>query len=133
MRKAITLIAAAALLASAPAALASRPQLSLTAADTAVADAVAAEMAAQNDLNAYLDEVGADGPSVTITSYATYPCDRDTQYRALCDYTFSYSDGTSCDDTLVVTEAKVGTREHLWVRSVTGWEYPDSACYPTGS
>lgn len=109
-----------------PAGAAARPALSIP----------AAERAAHHEIALAAEEINAntEAPEPTITGSTFYDCDPDGNYRALCDYTFRWSDGVSCDDTLLITESNpTGRHEHLWVRSLTEWAPAESECYPTDS
>lgn len=133
LKRTAALLISAALLAI-PATAVARPTLSLAAANNAANAAIAQNVA---DWNALLADILANPPvdpnqyTGSVISYNLDPCDRETAYRALCDFTENYSDGTSCDDTLVVIESMRGTHEHLWVKSVNDWE--SDACYATGT
>lgn len=87
-----------------PAVAQARPELSLARANHATEIAVADDVA---EWNAGLAEVLVEGegevePQDTIIGSAIEPCDRETRYRALCDYSYGWGDGYTSDCTLTV-------------------------------
>jgi hypothetical protein len=88
-----------------PAVASARSELSLAKADQATQGAVAEDAAAMNSPE-WLEpgESPAEEGEATVLSYIVQPCDRETRYRALCDYTENWSDGVSCDQTATVVQ-----------------------------
>lgn len=106
MTKARLFIAAVLVSLAIPAAAQARPELPLAKADHA---AHAAVTSGASEWNAELAEILAEGEvdpyqdTSSITSSTVEPCDRDSRYRALCDYEYKWSDNSTSDCTLTVT------------------------------
>jgi hypothetical protein len=131
-RKAKAVVAAVLALLLLPAMASARPGLSLAKADQAASTAVVAHASAWNAELAEIlasDEVNPAQDTSAVVTHTVYPCDRETAFRALCDYTYDWSDGTSCDYTLEIVESNPsGRHERLAVR----WPSDeDKGCYPT--
>jgi hypothetical protein len=92
-----------------PAGAQARSELSLPAARQAVTNAVGHEASTWNAEVAEILAAGNVDPAQdtsTVVSYSTEPCDSETRYRALCDYSERYSDGMTCDLTAEVIRTK---------------------------
>jgi hypothetical protein len=112
-RIAITLAALATLVV--PAVAQARSELSLTAADRAAARVQATTIIEENELLTEWEEP-------LVSSYELTPCDRESRFRALCDTSDHYGDGTSCESTLEV----IASGPHLWSRWVDSLD--EEAC-----
>jgi hypothetical protein len=113
-----------------PAAAGARTELSLTSARQAVGREVALEATEVNAMVAEVLTTGNVDPAQstsTVLSYGVEPCDRETAYRVLCDYTTTWSDGVSCDLTAEVVQAR---RIHVKLEEVDE-EAEAQDCHPT--
>lgn len=117
-----------------PASAIARPSLSLDKAQAAVVHAVAIDVRVDNEAPSFTNEPSLQAEVSVLDSWV-YLCDRETDYRALCDYTYDWSDGTSCDYTATVVESNpTGRHEHIRTRLSSDDETDTSEeedCYPT--
>lgn len=73
----------------------------------------------ENQILGY-EAYGPDDFDSIITSYTTEPCERETQFRALCGYAMTYDDGRTCEG-----EDDIVVKRNGRMRVVWGWDDED--------